>query len=166
MKFILRFNTGLCAENPSSLSVFENYPELGWFDRESNETYFQNLTKEIIVDYSIDDWTLSIIIYLGGAMNKKEIAIYKRGITYLNDKEKEVSIRISLPTNDEINWGIAKKYRFNKYANRKTDSGFTILPVDYNQFKNMTDYIESSIKLSLERLFTDGITLKGHKIKI
>ena len=38
--------------------------------------------------------------------------------------------------------------------------------VDYAQFKDMTDYVESSIKLSLKQVFTDGITLKGHTIKL
>lgn len=65
-----------------------------------------------------------------------------------------------------ISWGIDKKHRFNEYAKRKSDKGVTIIPVDYAQFKDMTDYVESSIKLSLKQVFTDGITLKGHTIKL
>ena len=169
MNFKIRIQTGLYAENQNSnkiLPFIQDYPEMGCFNHETVKSYFHSITNEIKVDNSIDDWTLTICICIGGAMDEKEIAMYKRGITYLNDKEKEVSIRISLPSSNEINWGIKKKYRFNQYAKRTIDKGFTIIPVDYSQFDNMKDYIEYSIKVALNRTFTDGITLKGQKIKI
>ncbi len=168
MRFKLSIESGLYPENQFSktLSQVQIRPEMDCFDYKNIETYFNDLTKDIKVDNSIDDWILSIRIYLGGAMNEKEIAIGKRGVAYLIDKEKEVYIRISLPTSDEINWGITKRHRFNEYSKRKTDKGITVMPVDYNQFKNMTDYIENSIKLALKRALADGITLKGQTIKI
>jgi len=169
MKFEIRINSGLYPENQYSKKLFEEgaiRPEMDCFDYNVIEAYFQDLVKDIKVDNSINDWTLFVDIYLGGAMNRKEIAIGKRGITYINTNEKAVSIRISLPTKEEIDWGITKKHRFNEYAKRNNDNGFTIIPVDYNQFENMTDYIESSIKLALMRMFIDGISLKKQKIKI
>ncbi|MDH6533839.1 hypothetical protein D0T51_02415 [Parabacteroides sp. 52] len=75
---------------------------------------------------NISDWTLSIQIILGGVIGGKEIAVWRQGVTYLADKERYITIRISLPTSDEVSWGIEKKHRFDEYAKRKTDKGFTI----------------------------------------
>ena len=165
MKFKIKVTSGLYCQNQYQKSMnfdySSGYPEMSCFDYNAIETYFQNLTGQIKVDDS-----LSIEISLGGAIGEKEICIGKRGITYLTDKEKIIGINISLPIKDEISWGINKKHRFNEYAKRKSDKGVTIIPVDYAQFKDMTDYVESSIKLSLKQVFTDGITLKGHTIKL
>ncbi len=170
MKFKINVRSGLYWQNKyqkhMNFDYSSGYPEMSCFDYNAIETYFQDLTGQIKVDDSITNWTLSIEISLGGAIGEKEICIYKRGITYLKDKEKIIGIKISLPIKEEISWGIDKKHRFNEYAKRKSDKGVTIIPVDYAQFSDMTDYVESSIKLSLKQVFTDGITLKGHTIKL
>lgn len=170
MKFKIKVTSRLYSQNqyqrPMNFDYSSGYPEMSCFDDNAIETYFQDLTGQIRVDDSITNWTLSIEISLGGAIGEKEICIGKRGITYLADKERFIGINISLPIKDEISWGIDKKHRFNEYAKRKSDKGVTIIPVDYAQFKDMTDYVESSIKLSLKQVFTDGITLKGHTIKL
>jgi len=170
MKFKIKVRSGLYSQNqyqkPMDFDYSSGYPEMSCFDYNVIESYFQHLTGQIKVDDSINDWTLSIDISLGGAIGEKEICIGKRGITYLADMEKLIGINISLPIKEEISWGIIKKHRFNEYAKRNSDKGVTVIPVDYALFENMTDYVESSIKLSLKRVFTDGITLKGHKIKL
>ncbi|WP_229127379.1 Imm9 family immunity protein [Bacteroides congonensis] len=170
MKFKIKVTSRLYSQNQyqktMNFDYSSGYPEMSCFDYNAIETYFQDLTGQIKVDKSITNWTLFIEISLGGAIGKKEICIGKRGITYLADKEKFISVNISLPIKEEISWGIDKKHRFNEYAKRKSDKGLTIIPVDYAQFKDMTDYVESSIKLSLKQVFTDGITLKGHTIKL
>lgn len=170
MKFKIKVISGLYSRNqyqkPMNFDYSSGYPEMSCFDYNAIETYFQNLAGQIKVDDSINNWTLSIEISLGGAIGEKEICIGKRGITYLAEKEKLIGINISLPIKEEINWGIAEKHRFNEYAKRKSNKGVTVIPVDYAQFKDMTDYVESSIKLSLKRVYTDGITLKGYKIKL
>jgi hypothetical protein len=170
MKYKIKFVSGLYSlhqfSKPMNIDYASGYPEMSCFDERTIEMYFQNISEQISVDDSLYDWTLSIEIILGGAIGEKEIIIGKRGITYSADKEKYIAIRISLPAKDEVSWGIEKKHRFNKFAKRTSGKNCTIIPVDYNQFNTMTDYIESSIKLSLMRLFTDGITLKGQIIKL
>lgn len=170
MKFKIKVISGLYSQNqyqkPMNFDYSSGYPEMSCFDYNTVETYFQDLTERIKVDDSINDWTLSIEISLGGAIGEKEIWIGKRGITYAADKEKLMVINISLPIQEEISWGIVEKHRFNEYAKRRSDKGITVIPVDYAQFEDMTDYVECSIKLSLKRVFTDGVTLKGHKIKL
>ena len=170
MNFKMRILAGLYSQNqyqkPMNLDYVSSYPEMSCFDYNALNVYFMDLTERIKVGDSINDWTLSIDITLGGAIGEREIVICKQGVAYLADKEKLIAIGISLPIKDEISWGIVKKHRFNEYARRTTDKGVTVIPVDYCQFENMTDYIEKSVKLSLKRTLTDGITLKGHKIKL
>lgn len=170
MKFKIKVTSRLYSQNQYQRSMnfdySSGYPEMSCFDYNGIETYFQNLTGQIKVDDSISNWTLSIEISLGGAIGEKEICIGKQGITYLVDKERFIGINISLPIKEEISWGIDKKHRFNEYTKRKSNNGVTVIPIDYAQFKDMTDYVESSIKLSLKQVFTDGITLKGHTIKL
>lgn len=170
MHFKLRIVAGLYAENqcqkPMNFDYASGYPEMGCFDYDALNAYFAELTSQIKVHDSIDDWTLSIDVKLGGAMGEKEIVIGKRGITYLADKEKLIAIHISLPAKEEINWGIAKKHRFKEYAKRTTDKGVIVIPVEYGEFENMTDYIERSVKAGLKRILAEGIMLKGQKIRL
>lgn len=169
MKFKIKITPRLSSQNqyqkPMNFDFLSGYPEMSCFDYNAIETYFQNLTRQIKVDDSINDWSLYVEIGLGGLIGDKEIVIGKSGITYSADKERMISISISLPTKDEISWGV-KKHRFIEYPKRESDKGVTVIPVDYSLFENMTNYIESCIKLSINRVFTDGITLKGHKIKL
>lgn len=170
MKFEIKVTSRLYSRNqyqkPMNFDYSSGYPEMSCFDYNAIETYFQDLTRQIKVDDSINDWTLSLEISLGGIIGEKEICIGKRGITYSADKERLIGINISLPTKDEISWGIVEKHRFLDYSKRGSDRGVAVIAVDYSLFENMTDYIESCIKLSLNKVFTDGITLKGHKIKL
>ena len=166
MDFKLLITSALYPENQFDNTLEKIYPELNCYDRENVNCFFDNLTKNIKVHVSISDWKLLFMIYLGGALGTGEIQIYKRGFTYPNDKEKEISIRIDLPTSDETKWGIIDKRRYDSYAKRKNDTGFTIIPVDYSQYENMKDYIEDSIKIALKQVLSDGISLKGQKVMI
>lgn len=167
MNFKLSITSGLFPENQfSDMESEKIYPELNCYNKEIIENYFGDITKNIKVDSSIFEWKILFTVYLGGAPSSKEIQIFKRGFTYLNEKEKQISIRIDLPTSDEAKWGIVDKRRYNEHAKRRSDTGFTLIPVDYNKYDNMKDYIEDSIKIALRRALTDGITLKAQKIKI
>lgn len=164
MVFKLLTGPGLLPENQFTKETRGVWPEYDGLDWEDIDRYFYDLTKDIQVDDSINDWKLLIRVILGGMMDEKRIGISKRGFTYPSDKEKDVSIRISLPTTDEADWGIKDKRRFDKYA--KTNSKYVeYLPVDYSRYDNMKDYIENTIKYALDYLFTKGINLKGKKIK-
>jgi len=164
MEFKLLISSGLYPENQFAKDIYKVWPEEELVNREHLNRFFQDLTKDIKVDNSINDWKLLIRVILGGMMDEKRIGISKRGVTYPSDKEKDVSIRISLPTTDEAIWGIKDKRRFDKYA-KTTGKYVEYLPVDYSRYENMKDYIENTIKYALDYLFTKGINLKGKKIK-
>jgi hypothetical protein len=139
-------------------------PEEYCFDKNDMQNYFSGIVNNIKVNELINDWKLEVRIYLGGALYDNRIIIYKRGFTYINDKCKEVSIRISLPSAEQISWGINKE-RFKDKLKIKNEKCKIIL-VEYNNYKNMPEYIEDNIKKSIKELFLEGITLKKHKIKI
>jgi hypothetical protein len=140
------------------------YPEEYCFHKNDIQNYFDEIVKNTKTNELFEEWKLEIKVYLGGALYDNCIGIYKRGFTYVKDKCKEVSIRISLPSIDEIDWGIDKK-RFMKNSIKNSRMN-KIIPVEYNKYKNMSEYIEDSIKKSISNLFIDGITLKGQKIKL
>ena len=169
MEFKIQVTTGLYPENqyqkPMNVDYFSGRPEMKCLNMEGIELFFQDLTKSIKVDNSINDWKLLVRVTIGGAMNENNIAITKRGITYSQTKEKEVFIAIPMPTNEIVNWGIAKKHRFNKFV-KPTEKYNVLIPVDFNMYENMTDYLETNIRFGLEQLFKQGITLKKCKINI
>jgi hypothetical protein len=140
------------------------YPEEYCFNKNNIQNYFNGIVNDIKVNELIDDWKLEVKIYLGGVSYDNRISIYKRGFTYINDKCKEISIRISLPSVEEISWGINKE-RFRNKLGIKNEK-YRIILVEYNNYKNMSEYIEDNIKKSIKELFFEGITLKKHKIKI
>lgn len=89
-------------------------------------------------------------------------------MTYPKDKEKEISIRIPLPTSKEVTWWIEDKRRFSEYIiiDEKYKKYNRILPVDYTAYKTMEEYIETAIHIWLKSLFESWINLKGNIIKL
>ena len=169
MKFDIQIASGLFPENqyqkPMNFDYLSGHPEIRCIEINNIQSYFYDLVKPIKIDSSIDDWRLKVIVTIGGAMGEKYICMAKRGVTYPKTKEMEFYTSIPMPTNKEVTWGIVKKHRFNKYA--KADEKYHILiPVDYNHYESMADYLETNIRIVLVQVFKRGITLKGHKIKL
>jgi len=130
------------------------------------ENYFNDIIQKINVNDLLDQWTLRITIYLGTSLYDKGIGIPKRGSLYQNQRVKEVYIYISLPSDGEISWGYRKK-RFIETFYKIMDSKYNkTIPVDYDNYRNIAEYIEDSIKIGLTAMFKNGITLKKHKIKL
>ena len=166
MKFVLRVTSNLFALFASKLSVQQdiNYPEEFCFNKNKIQNYFNEVVKSIKTNELLDDWTLDVRIYLGGALYDNCIGICKTGITYIKDKCREITIYISLPSSGEISWGFDKKrFKLNSIKNNKA---IQIIPVEYSKYENMPDYIEENIKKSINELFLKGVTVKKIKFKI
>jgi len=143
----------------SPASNIFNFPDID-YGKDLIIEYLSNITGEIN-DNSFPDWTLRFTLFFSKG---ERIGIYKRGNIYPSDKEKELTIIIPIPTNDECSWGIDKK----RFAKRPpiVDKNFKFLPVDYEKFENLKDYIVDSAKNGIKIMLEDGITLKGTKFKI
>jgi len=122
--------------------------------------FLEELTKSIDSNI-LPDWTLTLraLFTRGDSIN-----IYKRGFTYPSDKQKEITIQIPIPSNEQISWGIEEERFIDRGA--IDYSKFTIIPIDYKLFDNLADFIIACVKIGIERRLKDGVTLKGMKIKI
>ena len=154
MKYQLEITTLLVPVNVHQLFEKCEWPELNCFDREMVEGYFSDLVNGIQTDEALDDWTLTVVLYIGTYLGANHISIWKHGITDTVTKEKVLTIGIPLPCSKTIRWGVKKKGRFTGK-----------IPVNFAKYDNMETYIEDNIRIALLNLFEVGFTLKGYKVK-
>jgi hypothetical protein len=111
-------------------------------------------------------WTLT---FTHSFSRIKNFGIYKRGINYLADKEKEVFICTPIPDClPETPWGIRQskmeKLDFEK-SNPLDPKRYIIVPFDYKNYNDMKEYVMDCTFRGLHDLFTQGYTVAGKKIK-
>lgn len=114
----------------------------------------------------MDDWTLTIVLYIGTYLGANHISIRKHGITDTATKEKVLMIGIPLPCSKTVRWGVKKKERFTgKIPDENYRRNNRLLPVYFAKYDTMGTYIEDNIRIALLNLFEVGFTLKGYKVK-
>ena len=94
MKYQLEITTLLVPVNVHQLFEKCEWPELNCFDREMVEGYFSDLVNGIQTDEALDDWTLTVVLYIGTYLGANHISIWKHGITDTVTKEKVLSFGI------------------------------------------------------------------------
>ena len=162
MEYKLSINNSLHPQFDNELNMI--WPENAVYSKENLNCYFKQLTKNIPVDDKLSEWKLHTTIFLGGIFNSKSILIIKRGVVYPAQKIKEITIHITLPTREEAFWGISERTRFNEYI-KDYKKHSHVLPVDYQKFESLTEYIQESTKTALAFIFRKGIAINGQKIK-
>ena len=166
MKYQLEITTLLVPVNVHQLFEKCEWPELNSFDREMVENYFSDLVNGIQTDEALDDWTLTVVLYIGTYLGANHISIWKHGITDTATKEKVLTIGIPLPCSKIVRWGVKKKGRFTgKIPDESFRRNNRLLPVNFAKYDNMETYIEDNIRIALLNLFEVGFTLKGYKVK-
>ena len=65
MKYQLEITTLLVPVNVHQLFEKCEWPELNSFDREMVENYFSDLVNGIQTDEALDDWKLTVVLYIG-----------------------------------------------------------------------------------------------------
>jgi hypothetical protein len=111
------------------------------------------------------DWKLIFqVIYT----NSNHVLVSRNKIgNYKNDKMKYVSIVIPIPLVSEVNWGVPiESHIYPKSHYDRLIKNFWILEVDYKNFKNRSDYINSSIEEAIKKSFTEGIIIDDLKLKL
>jgi len=166
MKYQLEITTLLVPVNVHQLFEKCEWPELNSFDKEMVENYFSDLVNGIQTDEALDDWTLTVVLYIGTYLGANHISIWKHGITDTTTKEKVLTIGIPLPCSKTIRWGVKKKERFTgKIPDENYRRNNRLLPVYFAKYDTMGTYIEDNIRIALLNLFEVGFTLKGYKVK-
>ena len=75
MKYQLEITTLLVPVNVHQLFEKCEWPELNCFDREMVEGYFSDLVNGIQTDEALDDWTLTVVLYIGTYLGASHISI-------------------------------------------------------------------------------------------
>jgi hypothetical protein len=136
-------------------------------DRINN--FLQNIVSKIKID-KLNDWTVIINIIYGNFIFDNNwlgrISIGKRGVLYNKDKEKWVAIGISIPTNEEVHYGINAKWNKPRIVSDTESKYQKYYKFNYNNYNNLSEYVENAIIFGLDNLFKNGITIKGNKITI
>ena len=91
MKYQLEITTLLVPVNVHQLFEKCEWPELNSFDKEMVENYFSDLVNGIQTDEALDDWKLTVVLYIGTYLGAIHISIRKHGITDTATKEKGLS---------------------------------------------------------------------------
>jgi hypothetical protein len=106
------------------------------------------------------DWTVCFYLVF---RKYSGIVISKKGNTLKNEKNREYNIIIPIPNDKEVSWGMKK----NKFGHDITlnENKFMILPVNYNDFSNLHDFVVYCTKKTIVSLLTNGLTIDGKIIK-
>lgn len=138
------------------------------FDAE--KIYAEELSDVIKIMHSNNlkiphDW---ILVFDIGYNNGKTPLVSKNKVgTYPSDKMKYIKIVVPIPSNKEIIWGVnPEQYLYEKNHYDGLMRNFWELNICFQDFKNRTDYIKACIKAGVKKVFEEGFTVGGEKIKI
>ncbi len=113
----------------------------------------------------LDGWTMVICINYTSIKNHGSFLwIFKRSITYKNDKEKEFTIHLPLPSSIDKDWGIGWKQITPQLP--FNDERFHKIDIDLDTYNSLYDYVNDLIIKGVRELFSRGFTFEGVKIKI
>lgn len=111
----------------------------------------------------LKDWTMVICInYTSVKKHGPFLWIFKRSRTYKNDREKEFTIHLPLPSVETKSWGI-KPGQITAQQAFKEDS-FYKLAIDYSAYDSLYDYVNQLIIKGVDELFRRGFTFNGVRI--
>jgi len=89
--------------------------------------------------------------------------IFKNSRTYKNDKEKEFTIQLPLPSIEDKSWGLTKKQITSQQP--FNEKYFNKVEIDIEKYDNLYDYQNQLIMIGIDELFKNGFTFNGVKIK-
>jgi hypothetical protein len=127
------------------------------------EDFLFILNKIMLDEKGVDfylGWTICFYLFF---RNSDVIGVYKKGRTYVKDKEKEFTIIIPVPDDKEVSWGV-RRSKFG-YSNPIDESKFLTLTKDYYSFSNEKDYIIDCTKRAIIAFLKYGMTIEGKKVR-
>ncbi|ALI98517.1 Imm9 family immunity protein [Rufibacter tibetensis] len=110
---------------------------------------------------NLQDWEIEF----RGAYGKGEkIRVYKKTRSYTTDKIKLIVIHIPIPINTIVPWGVEESQQVDLTIPKNSERYFDVLPVDYNSFSNINDYLLDSFRRGIEHSFKDGFKVNGNLV--
>lgn len=112
----------------------------------------------------LKDWTMVLCINYTSVKNHGPfIWIFKRNRTYKNDKEKEFTIHIPLPSIEDRSWGIRSSQITSQQPFK--EAYFYKIDARPTSYDSLYDYVNQLIIKGVDELFSRGFSFNGIKIK-
>ena len=123
-------------------------------------------TDKILEHYhndSLNDWE---ILFRGIYGKGTSISVYRALPSYVEDKQKQITVHIPVPIKDIVKWGVnpTQLVTLGKAPNELKN--ISLLEVDFNNFTNRTEYILDCFRRAIKFCFEDGFTINKVKVKI
>lgn len=148
------------------------YPIVDFIKIDFGATEIYNYINKIngIVESDVNgkcysDWTICFyFIYT----KSSEMLVNKKGNVIRSIKNRDYIIILPIPDDKEISWGIKRsKFPCNMTNNKNPNDkkNFIKLPVKYDNFSNMKNYVTYYAKMAIISLLNNGLIIEGKKIK-
>lgn len=132
--------------------MFNSEEIINPINREVN-TLLSKANNELVYN-----WTIEFnIIYFNG----NSIKISKIERNYKEDRLKEITIFIPIPTKEKVEWGVeeAQHIPFNSLS--KVEKNLINYDIKFSQFVNLNQYLSFSIKEAIAFILKKGIKVNG-----
>lgn len=126
---------------------------------ESIKKYVDEISEKTNIS-EIGKWT--VVVYM--SFNSAEhIGAFKRVRTYPSDFEKEMTILVPIPRLTQAKYGLPDANFFR--AVDMNEKNWHLISPNFDDYKNLDEYIISASKRGIDEAFRVGITVDGKKLK-
>lgn len=148
-------------------SMITDFVGEGFDSTEICETVKSETEEKILTIKSekINDWEICFRFWYN---NVKGILVYTKNKSYPQEKYKEITVHLPIPTNDKVSWGVHISQHVYESENHLDHlmKNFNCLSVDYSKFNNRQDYILDCMRRAIVFCFEEGFTINGVKVKV
>jgi hypothetical protein len=136
-----------------------------------NSSEIYNSLKPLVIEamaannlHIPDEW---VLLFQAGYTNARIPLVSKNKIGgYPSEKMKYITIIVPIPLESEINWGVKpEQHLYGKDHYDNLMKNFFELAVDYRNYDNRTDYVTACLKAGIKKVFEEGFTVGGVKLK-
>jgi hypothetical protein len=112
----------------------------------------------------LKDWEIHFVFIYN---NVKSILVYNKAQSYPNEKYKEITIHIPIPTEYVVSWGVKQGqhiYEINHLD--KIIKNFISMDVDFYKYNNRHDYILDCMQRAIKLSLKEGFMMSGIRVKV
>jgi hypothetical protein len=110
----------------------------------------------------LDGWG---VIFCMQYTYSKNIRIFKRGINYASDKEKEFTISIPIPRVNEAEFGLSEIHFDGISYDGINEKSCHLIAPNYSEYGSLVEYIIGTAKRAIDEALRVGLTVNGKKLK-
>ena len=116
-----------------------------------------------LVPESLNEWELTLkLIY----SNHDKILVFRQGRSYKDEKYKEITVHIPIPTSNIVDWGVEKTQHIKTGLNANVLKHADLIEVAPTHYNSREYFILGSMRKAIVELFRLGFTINKVKIKV